>query len=117
MKPFCGPTTLQASIGLNEPPTGRTVKKITIIQGHPDPDTRHFGHVLADAYAKGAVMGGHEIKRIEVAQLDFSLLRNQTGWNSGPPPVTLLEAQAAIGWADHLVIIFPLWLVTMPALL
>jgi putative NADPH-quinone reductase len=62
-------------------------------------------------------MGGHEVKRIEVAQLNFSLLRNQAGWNSGPPPVALLEAQTAIAWADHLVIVFPLWLGTMPALL
>lgn len=92
-------------------------KKITIIQGHPDSETRHFGHVLADAYATGAATGAHEVKRIEVARLDFSLLRNQSEWNSGPPPASLVEAQAAIAWADHLVIIFPLWLGTMPALL
>ena len=29
----------------------------------------------------------------------------------------MLDAQAAIRWADHLVIVFPLWLGTVPALL
>ena len=92
-------------------------KTITIIQGHPDSEARHFGHSLADSYAAGAATAGHEVRRIEVAQLDFALLRNQVSWNSDPLPSTLLEAQAAIRWADHLVVIFPLWLGTMPALL
>ena len=92
-------------------------KKITIIQGHPDPVSLHFGHALAESYARGALAAGHEIKRIEVAQLDFPLLRSQTEWNSGRAPAGLRDAQAAIAWADHLVLIFPLWLGTMPAIL
>ena len=102
---------------MSELPARTMPKKITIIQGHPDPAARHFGHALADAYATGAAKAGHAVKRIEVAQLDFPILRNQTNWNSGPPPATLLEAQASIAWADHIVIIFPLWLGTMPAVL
>ena len=46
-------------------------KRITIIQGHPDTAARHFGHALADAYAEGAQAVGHEVRRIEVAQLDY----------------------------------------------
>jgi putative NADPH-quinone reductase len=92
-------------------------KKITIIQGHPDPVPRHFGHGLADAYAQGALAGGHEVRRIEIAQLEFPLLRNQTEWNSGQLPAGLRQAQADIAWADHLVLVFPLWLGTMPALM
>lgn len=42
-------------------------KHIAIIQGHPDASVRHYGHALADEYAKGAEDGGHEVKRIEVA--------------------------------------------------
>ncbi len=91
-------------------------KKITIIQGHPDSTARHFGHELADAYARGAMAEGHEVRRIEVAQLDFPILRNQVDWNSGSPPDTLYPSQEAIAWADHIVLVFPLWLGTMPAL-
>ena len=91
--------------------------KIVIIQGHPDPAALHFGHALADAYDRGAVIGGHEVRRIEVSQLEFSWLRSQAEWNDGFVPASLREAQAAIGWADHLVLVFPLWLGTMPAML
>jgi putative NADPH-quinone reductase len=92
-------------------------RKITIIQGHPDRASRHFGHALAEAYARGATESGHEVRCLEVAQLEFPLLRSAEEWNDGPPPPALREAQAAIAWADHILIIFPLWLGTMPALL
>lgn len=35
----------------------------------------------------------------------------------GLPADAIREAQEAIGWAEHLVILYPLWLGTMPALL
>jgi len=92
-----------------------SVKRIVIIQGHPDSDRARFGHALADAYAGAAAGAGHAVRRIEVAQLDFPLLRAAGEWNDGGLPAGLREAQAAIAWADHLVILFPLWLGTMPA--
>ncbi|MBL9215654.1 MAG: NAD(P)H-dependent oxidoreductase [Opitutaceae bacterium] len=92
-------------------------RRIAIVQGHPDPAGGHFGHALADAYAAGAAAAGHEVRRVEVARLDFGCLRRPAEWNQGPLPPGLQEAQAAIGWADHLVLVFPLWLGTMPALL
>lgn len=92
-------------------------KRITIIQGHPDARVRHFGHALADEYAKGCEDGGHEVRRIEVAQLEFPLLRTKEEFEQGVPPDSIKEAQNAIRWADHLVILYPLWLGSMPALL
>lgn len=92
-------------------------RRITLIQGHPDPRPERFGHALADAYATGAAQAGHQVRRIEVARLDFPLLRTQDDWKSGSLPASLQEAQEAIAWAEHLVIFFPLWLGTMPALL
>jgi putative NADPH-quinone reductase len=92
-------------------------KHIAIIQGHPDAATRHFGHALADEYAKGCEDGGHEVKRIEVATLDFPLLRTKEDFEKGTPPDSITQAQGAIKWADHLVILYPLWLGSMPALL
>jgi putative NADPH-quinone reductase len=92
-------------------------KRITIIQGHPDAQVRHFGHALADEYAKGAEDGGHETKRIEVAKLDFPLLRTKEEFEQGTVPDPIRQAQDAITWANHLVLLYPLWLGTMPALL
>jgi putative NADPH-quinone reductase len=92
-------------------------KRIVIIQGHPDPSGNRYGHALADAYAKGAVEGGHAIQRIDVARLDFPLLRTKEDWNGGAAPSAIREVQSAIGEAEHLVILYPLWLGAMPALL
>jgi putative NADPH-quinone reductase len=92
-------------------------KKITIIQGHPDPNQAHLGHALATAYRKGAEQGGHEVRVITVAELDFPLLRSKRDWNEGQPVADILAAQQAIAWADHLLICYPLWLGTMPALM
>jgi len=91
-------------------------KRIVIIQGHPDAHGGHLCHALADAYAQGARAAGHELRRVEVARLDFPMLRTKEAWTSGTLPEALRDAQDAIGWAQHVVLVFPLWLGTMPAL-
>lgn len=92
-------------------------KRILIIQGHPDAAAEHFGHALAQAYAAAAREAGHEVQVLEVATLDFPLLRSKAEWEHGPVPPALLPAQQAVQWAQHLVFFFPLWLGGMPALL
>lgn len=91
--------------------------RIAIIDGHPDPDRQRYGHVLADAYAEGARSGGHEVEVIRVGEADFPLIRGVDEWKSGQAPAAISEAQQTIEWAEHLVIIHPLWLGMMPALL
>lgn len=92
-------------------------RRILIIQGHPDPSEGHLGHALAAAYAKGARRAGHEVRTLAVGELAFPLLRSQRDWHEGAVPPAIREAQESVGWADHLVILYPLWLGTMPALL
>jgi putative NADPH-quinone reductase len=91
--------------------------QLLLIQGHPDPAGGHLCHALAQAYADGAREAGHEVRTLDVAQLDFPLLRSQHAWTHEPLPPALLPAQEAIRWADHIVFFFPLWLGGMPALL
>lgn len=91
------------------------MSRITIINGHPHYDRDHFVHALAAAYADAAD-AGHQIRLLEVAKLDFPVLRDPEDWKSGETPEGLLDAQEDIRWADHLVILFPLWLGGMPAL-
>ena len=93
----------------------RAMARITIIDGHPDPDRRHFVHALADAYDEGALTR-HEVMRVEVAALDFPLLRSPRAWLEDKPPPDIAAAQQAIGWAEHLVFAYPLWLGDVPAL-
>ncbi len=92
-------------------------RRILILQGHPDASARHLNHTLAEAYAEGARQAGHEVRVVEIARLDFPLLRSQQEWEHGPLPTGLQAAQDDIAWAQHMVILFPLWLGDMPALL
>lgn len=94
----------------------RLPRKIAIIQGHPDSSRRHLCHALADAYADAASQAGHEVSHIEIAGIEFPMLRTQEEFNSGTPPASLKPAVDAVVAADHIVLIFPLWLGTMPAL-
>jgi putative NADPH-quinone reductase len=92
-------------------------KRIVVIQGHPDPAGGHFGHALADAYAEGARQAGHEITTVVVARLEFPMLRTKEDWDHGAAPAAIRSCQETLGWADHVVIVYPLWLGSMPALL
>jgi putative NADPH-quinone reductase len=92
-------------------------RRIALIQGHPDPHPERFVRALAQAYRDGARSGGHEVRVVDVTTLDFPVLRERADWESGTAPSGLRDAQEAIRWAEHIVILFPLWLGGMPALL
>lgn len=92
-------------------------KRILIIQGHPDPASGRFCRALADAYVMGATNAGNEIRRIEIAKLDFPVLRSRAEWENKAPPESIRAAQDTILWAQHIVIVYPLWLGDIPALL
>ena len=92
-------------------------KRILILQGHPDAATRHFCHALAESYADAARAAGHEVRVLEIASIAFPLLKSKAEWDEGAVPSALKPAQQDIQWAQHLVIIYPLWLGGMPAVL
>jgi putative NADPH-quinone reductase len=91
-------------------------KRIAIIEGHPDPAEHHLLHALANAYAEGATGAGHEVRRIEVAKLDFPMLRTQVEFETGVLPPALAQPQEDMRWAEHWLFLFPLWHGTLPAL-
>ncbi len=92
---------------------------IYIVQGHPDPSDATFCSALADAYSEGASSAMAIVRQADVAKLEFPLLSTKTEWQLGAKgtPKTLSEAQANLIWADHITLIYPLWLGTMPAML
>ncbi len=89
--------------------------RVTILQGHPDPAGGRFCHALAAAYSEGARAAGREVKLVEVAKLDFPLLRTAADFYDGAGPEGVRAAQEAILWADHLMIVYPLWFGCFPA--
>ena len=92
-------------------------RRIVIIDGHPDSSGTRFGHALAKAYEAGAREAGHEVQRITVADLDFPLLRTAADFRTTPPSPVIRGCQETLAWAQHWVILYPLWLGSMPALL
>ena len=92
-------------------------KRVLLIQAHPDATQPHLCHALASSYANGAEKAGNLVRRVNLAELDFPLLRSQQDWEKGAVPASLKPAQDDIGWAEHIVFFFPLWLGDMPALL
>lgn len=92
-------------------------KRIVIIQGHPDAAKPHLCHAIANAYAEGAKKAGHNPHILPVAELSFPLLTSEEEFNHGDAPPVIGKAQQMIQEADHLVMVYPLWLGSMPAIL
>jgi putative NADPH-quinone reductase len=92
-------------------------KRILVLDGHPDAQADRYLHALAAAYRKGALAAGHEVRVINLAGLEFPLLRTAEEFAATPRAPAVREAQQALLWAEHVVILFPLWLGSMPALL
>jgi len=92
-------------------------RRIAVIQGHPDPAGGHFCHALAQAYCAGAQEAGHTVDLITCSALELPYIRNAEEWKAPPEDEAVLRMQAVVGAADHLVIIYPLWLGDMPAIL
>jgi len=94
-------------------------RHVCIIQGHPDGPARegeapHYCHALADAYARGAEAAGAEVSRLDVSALHPDPLDTVAAYDEAPAGA-MEKAREAVAAADHLVIVFPLWLGGMPA--
>jgi len=89
------------------------MKKVLLIQGHPDAESFCFelGNVYRNAALKQA-----EVKEIIVRDLDFNP-NLQFGYRKRTElEPCLLEAQEKIRWADHIVLIHPVWWGSVPAI-
>ena len=91
------------------------MKSICIIDGHPDKSRKHLCHAIADAYAKGARAAGAAASRFDLSTLEIPYIRDPADF-AKPPPKAIVDCQKAIKAADHLVVVYPLWLGSMPAL-
>jgi NAD(P)H dehydrogenase (quinone) len=91
------------------------LKKIVVLCGHPDKES--FTGGLLDHYQAAAEEAGHEVSRFNLGDMQFDpiLHKGYKEIQALEPDLELL--QQAITEADHVVIGYPNWWCTMPALL
>jgi putative NADPH-quinone reductase len=88
--------------------------RILIVCGHPASDS--FVSALCREYAEGATKGGHEVRQLVLSEISFDpILRGRK--HEMPLEPDLLAAQESIKWCEHLVVGYPTWWGSMPALL
>ena len=89
------------------------MKKIYILLGHPDKET--FSGCLADEYESGARQSKYEIRRANIGELNFDPVLHKGYKTIQHLEPDLMEIQSNFKWADHIVIVYPNWWITMPA--
>lgn len=89
--------------------------RVVIIVGHTRRET--FCEALGEAYKSGAEAGGHEARLFVTSRLDFDPILHEAFEAVQPLEPDLAAARDALQGADHVVLIFPLWLGDVPAIL
>ncbi len=90
-------------------------KKIVLLLGNPDIHT--FTGGVADRYQAAAEDAGHEVARFNIGEMKFDPILHQGYKVIQELEPDLLLLQEKINWADHIVIVYPNWWCTMPAIL
>lgn len=90
------------------------MKKLLLIQGHPDNESYCFA--LGNAYKKGALSVGAEVQEIVIRDLQFSPNLAMGYRKRTELEPDLLVAWEKIRWAEHIVFIYPLWWGGLPAI-
>ncbi|XKH59559.1 NAD(P)H-dependent oxidoreductase [Halomonas sediminis] len=89
--------------------------KVLLILGHPRVES--LCGALADAYSEGARAAGVDLRRLDLAELDFDPHVHTLSPNQQPLEADLSRARELVEWAEHLVFVYPTWWGGTPALL
>lgn len=84
--------------------------------GNPDKEGTMSAD-FADFYESEAKAAGHEVRRTNIGDLQFDPILHKGYKEIQPLEADLLKVQEDMKWAEHFVLIYPLWWASMPALL
>ena len=90
-------------------------KKIYLLLGHPDKSG--ISGAFADSYEQGAKEGGHEVRRQNIGEMTFDPILHKGYRAMQELEPDLKRFTELVKWADHFVIVHPVWWVGMPAIL
>ena len=90
-------------------------RRIFILMANPDKDT--MSNYFAGVYEKAAGDAGHDVRRTNLVDMQFDPLLHLGYKVIQPLEPDLLKVQEDIRWADHFVVVFPIWWSGMPSLL
>lgn len=92
--------------------------KTLVVYAHPNPVS--FNHAILEQTLKTLAEKGHEVRVRDLYALGFEPVLSGddlSALHGGQIPVDIKAEQDQIAWAERLVLIYPLWWASMPAIL
>jgi NAD(P)H dehydrogenase (quinone) len=95
-------------------------QNVLIILAHPNPES--FNHAISKSIEERLVQEGHVVRVRDLYQLGFEPLLSLEEWKryesqAGETPEDVKTEQAEIQWANHLILIYPTWWWSPPAMM
>ncbi len=89
-------------------------RRILVADLHPS--NLSLSSALAQAYRTGAEAGGHQVRHANLSAMHFNPDFGQSGFRNAPALEPDLERFSEdLSWAEHLVLVSPLWWGGLPA--
>ena len=88
--------------------------RIAVIVGHARTPT--YCEALGESYLRGAISGGHEAELFVTSKMNFDPTLHVGFERPQPLEPDMVKAHDAILAADHLVMVFPLWMGMLPSI-
>ena len=92
-------------------------KHILVINGNPSRERETFSEALAKSYQDAAEQAGHQVRMFKLADMHFDPILHEGYHGHQAAETDLQQVQKSIIWAQHIVLVYPMWQFGIPALL